>query len=82
MVLCQNHHFPYICISYYVILLFRSASHTVTLDYFILLHIAYPEHPSKVIILLVSKVFTLLFTYVAVILFYSIVIAKNKNLLS
>ncbi len=44
MVLCQNHHFPYICSSYYVILLFRIASHTVTLKYFILLHIAYPEH--------------------------------------
>ena len=64
VVLCQNHHFPYICSSYYVILLFRIASHTVTLKYFILLHIAYPEHLSKVKILLVSKVFT----YVAFIL--------------
>ena len=44
--------FPYICSSYYVILLFRIASHTVTLKYFILLHIAYPEHLSKVKILL------------------------------
>ena len=48
----------------YVILLFRIASHTVTLKYFILLHIAYPEHLSKVKILLVPKVFT----YVAFIL--------------
>ena len=59
---------PYICSSYYVILLFRIASHTVTLKYFILLHIAYPEHLSKVKILLVPKVFTFLFTYVAFIL--------------
>ena len=76
MVLCQNHHFPYICSSYYVILLFRIASHTVTLKYFILLHIAYPEDLSKVKILLVPKVFTFLYC----VLFDSY--CENKNLLS
>ena len=79
MVLCQNHHFPYICSSYYVILLFRIASHTVTLKYFILLHIAYPEHLSKVKILLVPKVFTF-FLHLYCVLFDSY--CENKNLLS
>ena len=79
MVLCQNHHFPYICSSYYVILLFRIASHTETLKYFILLHFAYPEHLSKVKILLVPKVLHFLVHLRSIyIVFYSIVIAKIK----
>ena len=56
--------------SYYV--LFRIASHTVTLKYFILLHIAYPEHLSKVKILLTLHLYCVLFDSYC----------ENKNLLS
>ena len=79
VVLCQNHHFSYICIPYYVILLFRIASHTVTLKYFILLHIAYPEHLSKNENFAGSKgVHFLVHLRSIYIVFYSIVIAKMK----
>ena len=42
--------------------------HIMSYNCFVLLHIAYPEHLSKVKILLVPKVFTFLFTYAALIL--------------